>query len=80
MIFKVQAKLELDASVIAKETQASGRFILASNVLNVEKLKPDEMIVKYKEQQSAERGFGFLKDRYFLLIVYFSSLRKEERL
>lgn len=27
----------------------------------MEYLKPDEMIVKYKEQQSAERGFGFLK-------------------
>ena len=27
LIFKVPAKLELDASVIAKETQASGRFI-----------------------------------------------------
>ena len=26
-IFKVEAKLELDASVIAKETKASGRFI-----------------------------------------------------
>lgn len=34
LIFKVQAQLELDANVIAKETKASGRFILATNVLD----------------------------------------------
>jgi transposase len=78
LIFKVQAKLELDVSVIAKETQASGRFILASNVLNVEELKPDEMIVKYKEQQSAERGFGFLKDPLFFTDSVF--LKSPERI
>jgi hypothetical protein len=31
LIFKVEAKLELDANVIAKEKKASGRFILATN-------------------------------------------------
>ena len=65
MIFKVQAQLELDASAIAKVTKASGRFILATNVLDASQLNPDEMIVKYKEQQAAERGFGFLKDPLF---------------
>lgn len=50
-IFKVQAKLELDANVVARITQASGRFILATNVLEAPQLSPDEMIVKYKEQQ-----------------------------
>ena len=77
MIFKVQAQLELDASVVAKETQASGRFILATNVLGVEGLK-DEMIVKYKEQQSAERGFGFLKDPLFFTDSVF--LKSPERI
>ncbi len=78
MIFKVQAQLELDASVIAKKTKASGRFILASNVLDVEELKPDEMIVKYKEQQSAKRGFGFLKDPLFFTDSVF--LKSPERI
>ena len=78
LIFKVQAQLELDASVVAKETQASGRFILATNVLDVEELKPDEMIVKYKEQQSAERGFGFLKDPLFFTASVF--LKSPERI
>jgi len=65
LIFKVQAKLELDASAIARITKASGRFILATKVLEVSQLNPDEMIVKYKEQQAAERGFWFLKDPLF---------------
>ncbi|MDQ2100432.1 MAG: IS1634 family transposase [Tychonema bourrellyi B0820] len=77
-IFKVEAKLELDASVIAKETKASGRFILATNVLDLEQLNPDEMIVKYKEQQSAERGFGFLKDPLFFTDSVF--LKSPERI
>ncbi|XZN99452.1 MAG: IS1634 family transposase [Microcoleus sp.] len=47
LIFKVEAKLELDASVIARITKASGRFILATNVLDASQLNPDEMIVKY---------------------------------
>lgn len=38
LIFQVQAQLELDASVIAKATKASGRFILATNVLDAEQL------------------------------------------
>src|SRR5919202_900802 len=45
LIFKVQVKLELDASVIARITKASGRFILATNVLEVSQLNPDEMIM-----------------------------------
>jgi transposase len=65
IIFKVQAQLELDASAVAKATKAGGRFLLATNVLEVSELNPDEMIVKYKEHQSAERGFGFLKDPLF---------------
>ena len=78
LIFKVQAQLELDASAVAKATKASGRFILATNVLDVSQLNPDEMIVKYKEQQSAERGFGFLKDPLFFTDSVF--LKSPERI
>ena len=76
--FKVEAKLELDASEIARITKASGRFILATNVLDVSQLSPDEMIVKYKEQQAAERGFGFLKDPLFFTDSVF--LKSPERI
>lgn len=63
---------------VAKATKASGRFILATNVLDASQLNPDEMIVKYKEQQSAERGFGFLKDPLFFTDSVF--LKSPERI
>ena len=44
----------------------------------MEELKPDEMIVKYKELQSAERGFGFLKDPLFFTDSVF--LKSPERI
>ena len=78
LIFKVQAQLELDASAVAKVTKASGRFILATNVLEASQLNPDEMIVKYQEQQSAERGFWFLKDPLFFTDSVF--LKSPERI
>jgi transposase len=78
LIFKVEAKLELDTSVVARITKASGRFILATNVLDAEQLCSDEMIVKYKEQQAAERGFGFLKDPLFFTDSVF--LKSPERI
>lgn len=43
----------------------AGRFILATNELEKEKLNGDEILIKYKDQQVSERGFGFLKDPLF---------------
>jgi transposase len=77
-IFKVKAELELDGRVVTKETKASGRFILATNVMDAKQLTPDEMIIKYKEQQATERGFGFLKDPMFFTDSVF--LKSPERI
>jgi transposase len=77
-VYKVQAQLELDAGVIAKQTRAAGRFILATNVLDINQLSCDEMIAKYKEQQSCERGFAFLKDPLFFTDSVF--LKSPERI
>jgi transposase len=60
--YKVTAHLELKSDVVEAERRQAGRFILATNVLEVNLLSPDEMIAKYKNQQSSERGFSFLKD------------------
>jgi transposase len=59
--FKVQAKLEPDTGALAQETKACGRFILATNVLDAKQLEPDDMIVKYKEQQSAGKRVWILE-------------------
>ena len=51
---------------VALEKRSVGRFIWATNVLNPAELTTEEMLFKYKEQQSVERGFSFLKDPMFL--------------
>jgi len=63
--FSLAANLEVNWEKIETENQKAGRFILATNILNSSELSNDDMLVKYKEQQSAERGFGFLKDPLF---------------
>jgi transposase len=77
-VYKIQAQLEPDSGVIAKHTRAAGRFILATNVLDIDQLSYDEMIAKYKEQQSSERGFAFLKDPLFFTDSVF--LKSPERI
>jgi transposase len=77
-VYKIQAQLEPDAGVIARQTLAAGRFILATNVLDIDQLSCDAMIAKYKEQQSSERGFAFLKDPLFFTDSVF--LKSPERI
>lgn len=76
--YKVTARIELKSDVVEVERQQAGRFILATNVLDVNQLSPDEMIAKYKNQQSAERGFSFLKDPLFFTDSVF--LKSPERI
>ena len=52
--YKITASLELKANVVDAERRQAGRFILATNVLDISQLTPDEMIAKYKNQQAAE--------------------------
>ncbi len=49
----------------------AGRFILATNLVENEKLEPSEIIRNYKNQQSCERGFRFLKDPLFFTDSFF---------
>lgn len=76
--YKLQANIEIDHQVVAKEIQQSGRFILATNVLDVNELDPAQMLSTYKQQQSAERGFSFLKDPLFFTDSVF--LKSSERI
>ncbi len=61
----IQATLVRDQGVIDRETSCAGRFVLATNVVDITQLSHDQMLLEYKAQQSAERGFGFLKDPLF---------------
>lgn len=46
-------------------------FILATNQLNCEELRDEELIAAYKDQQKVERGFRFLKDPMFMASTLF---------
>jgi transposase len=63
--YKLQANIQLDEQAVARKIKQSGRFILATNVLDIDELDPDQILMTYKQQQSAERGFSFLKDPLF---------------
>jgi transposase len=76
--YKLQANIELDERAVAREIKQSGRFILATNVLDSDELDPDKMLSTYKQQQSAERGFSFLKDPLFFTDSVF--LKSSERI
>ena len=63
--YQIRAFLVPHKEAIATEQQRSGRFILATNVLDAQALSNDDMLREYKAQQSTERGFRFLKDPLF---------------
>ena len=57
--------------------QHKGRFILATNQLDHEKLPDNEVLEKYKTLSKVERGFRFLKDPQFIAASFF--VKKPER-
>lgn len=65
VLYRVQAKLLYDEVAINDKQTRLGRFILASNVLDPEHYSNDRLLSEYKAQQSAERGFRFLRDPLF---------------
>lgn len=59
------------SSEIEIQRKEAGRFILATNLIDDEKLEPSEIITNYKNQQSCERGFRFIKDPLFFADSFF---------
>ena len=58
----IESQIEFDYDKVSKEKSKLGRFILASNDLNID---PDTILSYYKGQQAVEQGFRFLKDKSF---------------
>ena len=63
--YKLITSLKINQDKIDEKTRRAGRFILAINELKESALSSDDILIKYKEQQAVERGFGFLKDPLF---------------
>ncbi len=63
--YKLTTNLEINQDKVDEKKRRAGRLILATNELKESALSSDDILIKYKEQQSVERGFGFLKDPLF---------------
>lgn len=76
---KYEVKYEENQEIIELEKRKYGRFIIATNVMDKQELSPEEMLKQYKNQQSCERGFRFLKDPLLLIkSVYVKSPKRVE--
>jgi transposase len=73
--YLIKAKIKVDRQVIAQERKKLGRFVLATNDLD---LTVDEILSYYKSQGNVERGFMFLKDKSFHVSEVY--LKKESRI
>lgn len=73
--YQLLLSIERDEDKLRPDYNACGRFILATNDKDV---TPEQMLVQYKEQDSVERGFRFLKDGEYRLNHIF--LKKNSRI
>ncbi|MHC5720953.1 MAG: IS1634 family transposase, partial [Nostoc sp.] len=64
-VYKIGGKIIENQELISQNQNSCGRFILATNILETTELEPREILRIYKEQQSTERGFRFIKDPLF---------------
>lgn len=75
--YKINITVERDTATITQESYKKGRFILATNDLDLSNYSDGMMLNDYKSQQDVEGGFRFLKDPWFMLNSVF--LKKPQR-
>ena len=73
--YLIEAQIKHDQEKVKERRAKLGRFILATNDLE---LTPDQLLEYYKEQGTVERGFRFLKDKSFRVSEVY--LKKESRI
>ena len=79
--YQVKCAFTRDEEAIKRMLNKKGRFILATNDLDTESYSDEKMLTEYKEQQSVERGFKFLKDPWFMLdSIFLKSAKRIEAL
>jgi transposase len=71
-------KLEVDQQEVTVLVRKKAAFIVATNILDEQRLAHEQVLSTYKEQGGVERGFRFLKDPLFLASSVF--VKKPERL
>lgn len=77
--WRIKGMLEVDTQQVVAARASLGKYIIATNELDEERLPAEEMLSVYKDQnRSAERGFRFLKDPFFFASSFF--LKKPSRI
>ena len=76
-VWYLTPKLEVDQQEVECVARKKAAFIVATNILDAQRLSPEQVIATYKEQGGVERGFRFLKDPLFLASSVF--VKKPER-
>jgi transposase len=76
--YYIQGDAYCDIETFQSMAQKKGRFILATNELDTDKLSNLQQLMEYKGQAKVERGFRFLKDPQFMAATFF--VKKPERL
>jgi transposase len=69
--------LEVDQHEVERVARKKATFIVATTILDAQRLAPEQVISTSKEQGGVERGFRFLKDPLFLASSLF--VKKPER-
>jgi transposase len=71
LIFRVKAELQENQEYTHHQREIKGRFLLATNNLDVKRLGNEQMLMEYKGLAKIERGFRFLKDPWFMVDSFF---------
>lgn len=69
--YYIQGTPYSDRATFDKMAHTKGKFIIATNELNKEKLSDQEVLAAYKGQSKVEGGFRFLKDPQFIAATLF---------
>jgi len=75
--YQIIGKIETRPEIISAEKIKAWKFILATNILDKNEITNQQILEEYKDQQSNERGFRFLKDPLFFSSSVF--VKKPER-
>ena len=75
--YAIEAKVSCERARYEEKVAKKGKFIVATNEMDEEKLSDQEMLKNYKGQAKVERGFRFLKDPQFMAATLF--VKKPER-
>ncbi len=76
-VWHALSTLTVDQSEVEAQIKKHASFIVATNVIDEQKLPHEQVYLTYKEQGGVERGFRFLKDPLFLASSVF--VKKPER-